>query len=161
MKRAHKKHANKIAATCVAVAMTFAAGVAVAGVTKPGDVKFDDNKVATSLSGMAGDAAKGKLLFSNRKLGNCLACHVNKDLADKPFHGEIGPPLDGVAGRYSVPEMRAILVNSKLVLSEDTIMPGFYQPDAGARVIKKFKGKTILSAQQIEDIIAYLQTLKK
>ncbi len=155
------KHANKFAAICVAVAMTFAAGVAVAGVVKPGDVKFDDTQVTQPLTGMAGDAAKGKLLFSNRKLGNCLACHVNKDLANKPFHGEIGPALDGVAGRYSEPELRGILVDSKIALSEDTIMPGFYKPDAGARVMKKFKGKTILSAQQIEDIVAYLQTLKE
>jgi len=155
------RHANKIATAFVAVTITCTAGLAIAGITKPGDVKFDDNKVIASLSGEAGDAEKGKKLFANRKLGNCLACHVNKDMADKPFHGEIGPPLDGVAGRYSVPEMRAILVNSKIALSEDTIMPGFYQPDPGARVLKKFKGKTILSAQQVEDILAYLQTLKE
>jgi len=154
-------HAKKIATVCGVVAIVWSAGVAIAGVTKPGDVKFDDTKVTAALTTEAGDAAKGKLLFSNRKKGNCLACHVNKDLADKPFHGEIGPPLDGVASRYSASEMRGILVNAKIALSDETIMPGFYQTDAGARTAKKFKGKTILSAQQIEDILAYLQTLKE
>jgi len=155
------KHAKKIITVCGAVVMAWSAGVAIAGVTKPGDVKFDDTKVTAPLTTEAGDAAKGKLLFSNRKKGNCLACHVNKDLADKPFHGEIGPPLDGVASRYSTSEMRGILINAKVALSDETIMPGFYKVDAGARVAKKFKGKTILSAQQVEDILAYLQTLKE
>ncbi len=155
------KYAKKIAATCGVVAIVWSAGVAIAGVTKPGDVKFDDTKVTAALTTEAGDVAKGKQLFANRKRGNCLACHVNKDLADQPFHGEIGPPLDGVADRYSAPELRGILINAKIALSDETIMPGFYQTTAGARVAKKFKGKTILSAQQIEDILAYLQTLKE
>ena len=155
------RHVNKVAASCVAVAMTCSAGLAFADITKPGDVKFDDNKVTMSLTGTAGDAAMGKKWFANRKLGNCLACHVNKDMAGKPFHGEIGPPLDGVAGRYSESEMRAILINSKIALTSDTIMPGFYREISGQRVAKKFKGKTILTAQQVEDILAYLQTLKK
>ena len=154
-------YVKKIATACGVVAVVLSTGIAIAGVTKPGDVKFDDTKVTAALTTEAGDAAKGKKLFASRKKGNCLACHVNKDLADKPFHGEIGPPLDGVAGRYSVPELRGILVDAKIALSEDSMMPGFYKPDAGARVAKKFKGKTILSAQQIEDIIAYLQTLKE
>lgn len=145
----------------VAAAVICTAGTAIADIVKPGDVKFEDNKISMSLSGKAGNAASGKIWFANRKLGNCLACHTNKDMADKPFHGEIGPTLDGVAGRYSEPELRAILVNSKQALSDETIMPGFYRVDPGARVAKKFKGKTILSAQQLEDIIAYLQTLKE
>ncbi len=155
------KHAKKIVTVCGAVAMAWTAGVAMAGITKPGDVKFDETKVTAPLTDEAGDAARGKLLFSNRKKGNCLACHVNKDLADKPFHGEIGPPLDGVASRYSVSEMRGIMVDAKAALNDETIMPGFYKVDVGARTAKKFKGKTILSAQQIEDILAYLQTLKE
>lgn len=154
------RHVNKIAAAIVALAMTCSTA-AIADIIKPGDVKFDDNEVAMSLTGKAGEVAAGKKLFSSRKLGNCLACHVNKDMADKPFHGEIGPPLDGVAGRYSAAELRAILINSKIALSDETIMPGFYRLISGQRIAKKFMGKTILSAQQIEDILAYLQTLKE
>jgi sulfur-oxidizing protein SoxX len=126
----------------------------------PDMVMIKDGAFAKSLTGSAGDAAKGKITFANRKLGNCLACHVNKDMADKPFHGEIGPPLDGVAGRYDENQLRAILINSKMVLGEDTMMPSFYRLKNGVRTLKKFQGKTILNAQQVEDVLAYLKTLK-
>jgi len=155
------KHGKKISALGVVLAVVWSAGIAIADVTKPGEVKFDDTQVKLPLTGAAGDAAAGKKWFASRKMGNCLACHVNKDLAEQPFHGEIGPPLDGVAERYTAPELRGILINSKIALSDETIMPGFYQTTAGARIAEKFIGKTILSAQQIEDILAYLQTLKE
>ncbi len=154
-------HAFKRIAGCAAVVVIATANLALAGTLAPEQVKFDDIEVKASLTGTEGSAADGKKWFANRKLGNCLACHANKDMADKPFHGEVGPALDGVAGRYSVPELRAILVNSKAVFGEQTIMPGFYLVDSGARIAKKFKGKTILSGQQVEDIIAYLLTLKE
>ena len=128
----------------------------------PSDVVFkDDIEIVASLTGGAGDVAAGRKTFANRKQGNCLACHVNADLNEQSFHGEIGPPLDGVADRYSEAELRAIVVNSKIALNEDTIMPGFYTLNVGVRVAKKFDGKTILSAQQVEDVVAYLQTLKE
>ncbi len=126
----------------------------------PDMVMIKDGAFTKSLTGSAGDAAKGKKTFANRKLGNCLACHVNKDMADKPFHGEIGPALDGVAGRYDENQLRAILINSKMVLGEDTMMPSFYRLKNGVRTLKKFQGKTILNAQQVEDVLAYLKTLK-
>lgn len=127
----------------------------------PDKVKILDNTIEAPLTDKAGDSAAGKQWFANRKLGNCLACHANKAMVDKSFHGEIGPPIDGVADRLSAAEMRAILVNSKAVFGDQTIMPGFYRVDAGKRVAKDFQGKTILSGQQIEDIIAYLLTLKE
>ncbi len=153
--------ANSLIAGCAAALMTVMAGSALAEATKPDMVKIDDNKVKSSLTGIKGNAADGKKWFANRKLGNCLACHSNKDMTSKPFHGEIGPPIDGVADRHSEQELRAILVDSKTVLGKETIMPGFYKIKTGARPAKKFKGKTILSGQQVEDIIAYLLTLKE
>ncbi len=121
---------------------------------------IDDGKFSKSLTGAAGDAVKGKKTFANRKLGNCLACHINQDLADQPFHGEIGPALDGVAERYDEATLRAILIDSKKVLGEDTMMPSFYRLKNGFRTQKKFLGKTILNAEQVEDILAYIITLK-
>jgi sulfur-oxidizing protein SoxX len=141
-------------------AMVLGASVASAANISPDMAKIVDGEFAKSLTGMAGDPAKGKKTFANRKLGNCLACHANKDLANLPFHGEIGPSLDGVAGRYQEAKLRAILINSKMVLGEDTMMPSFYRLVNGKRTMKKFKGKTILSAQQVEDVLAYIKTLK-
>ena len=96
----------------------------------------------------------------NRKKGNCLACHVNSDMAEQTFHGEVGPELDGVADRWEAAELRGILVNSKNMF-EGTIMPAFYKASGYNRILKKFDGKTILSAQEVEDLLAYVMTLKE
>lgn len=95
----------------------------------------------------------------NRKSGNCLSCHEVSVLSDQPFHGEVGPALDGASERWSEPELRLIVVNSKEVF-EDTIMPGFYRTEGLNRVMDSFAGKTILTAQEVEDVVAYLLTLK-
>ena len=147
-----------LAGMCLVAASTV---MAHAGDVAPTDVKFTDDGVMASLTGAAGDATKGRSVFSNRKLGNCLACHVNAEQKEHSFHGEVGPPLDGVADRYSEAELRAIVIDSKKALTDETIMPGFYSLDLGVRVRKNFKGKTILTAQQVEDVVAYLATLKE
>ena len=121
--------------------------------------KIENGAIKASLTGKAGDAANGRKLAVNRKKGNCLACHVISDLKDQPFHGNVGPSLDGVAERYSVGEMRLRIVNPK-VIHENTIMPDFYNTKGHKRVKKKFKGKTVLTAQEVEDVVAYLATLK-
>ncbi len=134
---------------------------AFAGAVGPDDVEFKEDVVSVSLTGAAGDPVKGREIFANRKQGNCLACHINEDLNEQLFHGEVGPPLDGVADRWEEPQLRAIMVNSKVVFGDKTIMPSFYRSKNGARTAEKFQGKTILTAEQVEDVIAYLQTLKE
>jgi sulfur-oxidizing protein SoxX len=127
----------------------------------PGSIKFGENgEIELALTGAAGDAASGRKLFMNRKKGNCLACHVNTDMAEQTFHGEVGPELDGVANRWGAAELRGILVNSKNMF-EGTIMPAFYKDSGYNRILKKFDGKTILSAQEVEDLLAYVMTLKE
>ena len=144
------------------VGMALCATVAVAGTVGADDVKIVDGVIEASLTGVAGNAATGREVFADRKLGNCLACHQNNDLKELSFHGEVGPEMNGVADRYEAGELRAILVNSKAVFGDQTIMPAFYHihDKTGFRVADKFLGKTILSAQDVEDVIAYLQTLK-
>lgn len=141
----------------LAALLTGIAGVAAAD--QHPKFKIVDGGVPASLTGQAGDAAAGKKVMINRKQGNCLSCHAISQLSDQPFHGEIGPSLDGVAERYNEAQFRLILANSKMVF-EDTIMPAFYRADGYSRTAKKFKGKTILSAKQVEDVVAFLQTLK-
>lgn len=138
-------------------AMTVAA---MAGPVAPGDVKIVDGEIKTSLTGKPGSAVKGREWFSNRKLGNCLACHQNPDMPKEQFHGEIGPSLEGVAERWNEAQLRAIVVNAKQALNPETMMPAFYRTSDFNRVAKKFDGKTVLSADQVEDIVAYLLTLK-
>lgn len=143
-----------------ALIAAHAAGAGAADVA-PSAVKFDDGVIAESLTGQPGDPVNGRDVFMGRKLGNCLACHANSDMADQPFHGEVGPPLDGVADRWSPAELRAIIVNSKQIFGDGTIMPAFYKDSGYYRPAEKFEGQTILTAQQVEDVIAYLMTLKE
>ena len=146
--------------------ITFVAGAALASfataeTVAPADVQFDEyGAVAASLTGVAGDAANGRKVFMNRKKGNCLACHVNDDMSEQSFHGEVGPELNGVADRGETAELRGIVVNAKKMF-DGTIMPAFYRDAGFNRTLKKFDGKAILSAQEIEDLLAYISTLKE
>ena len=126
----------------------------------PANVVFNDGVVGAALTAQAGDPAAGRKVFMNRKLGNCLACHANEDMSDQSFHGEVGPALDGVADRWEAAELRGIVVNSKMMF-EGTIMPAFYKDAGFERNLKNFQGKSILNAQQVEDVVAYLLTLKE
>ena len=97
-----------------AFAAALIGSASLAGSIAPSDVAFgSDGEVTASLTGVSGDAANGRKLFMNRKKGNCLACHVNSDMSEQSFHGEVGPELDGVAARWNTAELRGILVNSK------------------------------------------------
>lgn len=116
-----------------------------------------DDTIPASLTGKAGDAANGKKIAINRKKGNCLACHA-MPIPEQQFHGKTGPALDGIGSNQNAAELRMRMVDSK-VINEDTMMPSFYKNDQ-YRVLKKFQGKTILSAQEVEDVIAYLLTIK-
>lgn len=141
-----------------AATAAFGLSMTSAETVAPTAVMFDDVMVTQSLTGAAGDAAAGRDVFANRKLGNCLACHMNEDWSEQSFHGEVGPPLDGVADRWTEAELRGIVINAKMMFP-DTLMPAFYVDSGFERPLEKFAGKSILNAQQVEDVIAYLQTL--
>ena len=151
----------------ISILVAFAAviGIAAGSVALAQDsmelVKFmidDESSIAQSLTGKPGDATAGRAAAISRKQGNCLACHV-MPIPEQPFHGQIGPDLAGIADRYTEGELRLRVVDSK-VINPDSFMPAFYRNTGYHRVLKKFQGKTILSAEQVEDIVAYLMTLK-
>jgi sulfur-oxidizing protein SoxX len=147
-------------------AVTAFATMVVAAEVSPNDVVYGEyGEVEASLSGVAGDAAAGKEIMVARGKGNCIACHQVTALEDYPFHGEVGPSLDGVAGRWNEAELRGIVANAKMTY-EGTIMPAFYRTDGFTRPGNAFTGKAadgpldpLLTAQEIEDVVAYLQTL--
>jgi len=145
-----------LAAAALCVVTSFAAAKDI----PPGDVEIMDGKIAEPVSDAQVSVAEGRKAFADRGLGNCLACHANAEMSDQLFHGEVGPPLDGVAERWTPEELRAIVVNSKAVFGEQTVMPGFYSLEVGQNVAEKYAGKTILTAEQVESIVAYLATLK-
>lgn len=140
------------------VALTTAA---TAETVAPANVQYDEyGAVGASLTGVAGDVANGRKVFMNRKKGNCLACHVNDDMSEQSFHGEVGPELNGVGDRWETAELRGIVANAKMMF-DGTIMPGFYKDAGFNRTLKKFAGKSILTAQEVEDVVAYISTLKE
>ena len=158
----YQRSASSVIAAVIAPAMVFALGLLISfGAGAEELVKFKivgGDKIEKSLTGAPGDAARGRKVAINRKQGNCLGCH-KMPIPEQPFHGLVGPDLGEVGSTLNESELRLRIVNSKVV-NPDTIMPAFYQNEGLHRVMKKFQGKTILSAQQVEDVVAYLMTLK-
>jgi sulfur-oxidizing protein SoxX len=148
----------------ISVVAVMAASVFVAAASHAGEkVRYeialkDGNSIEQSLTGVAGDPAKGKKAAVHRKKGNCLACH-SLPVPEEQFHGEVGPNLAGVGSRYTEGELRLRVVDMKLV-NPDSFMPSFFRNTGYHRVLKGFEGKTVLTAQEVEDIVAYLVTLK-
>ena len=149
-------------------AVTALATMVVAAEVSPDDVQFGEyGEVEVSLSGVPGDPAAGKEIMVARGKGNCIACHQVTALEEYPFHGEVGPTLDGVADRWSEAELRGLVANAKMTY-EGTIMPAFYKVSGFNRPGDAFTGKApsgplspLLTAQEIEDVVAYLQTLSE
>ncbi|WP_413207837.1 sulfur oxidation c-type cytochrome SoxX [Rhodospirillum sp. A1_3_36] len=153
---------KSIIAGCLAILASVPVTVAAGGAATvaPDDVTFTDLMVATPVSATPGDPARGAKVFVSRSLGNCLACHEVTVLKKELFHGTVGPSLDGAASRWSVDQLRAIVVDAKKVFGPETVMPGFYSNHVGLHVDEKHAGKTILTADQVEDVVAFLATLK-
>lgn len=145
----------------------LAAAPAVAETT-PQEVQADDyGAVAASLTGTPGNPAEGAIIMKTKKRGNCISCHQVTALNDAPFHGEVGPSLDGAGSRWEEADLRGILVNSKNVFP-GTIMPAYYKVDGYIRPGVGFTKKPateplppLLSASEIEDVVAFLLTLKE
>ncbi|GAB1380729.1 sulfur oxidation c-type cytochrome SoxX [Pararhodobacter aggregans] len=156
----------KLNAVTGLVAAIVLAGTAYAE-TAPADVVWvDDVQIPESLTGAPGDAEAGVAVVSNRAQGNCVACHEFAALPNVQFQGNIGPALDGVGSRWSEAELRGIIVDAKHMFP-DTRMPSFYRVDGFIRPGDAFTGRAadpatfgpLLTAQQIEDTLAYLMTL--
>ena len=152
--------------TFLTLAAVAVAGTAWAADVAPEAVVYADGAVADSLTGVPGDAAEGAKVMTTRSLGNCVACHAVTALSDAPFHGSVGPTLDGAAGRWSEAELRGIVSNAKMTF-DGSMMPSFYKTSGYIRPGDAFTGKAgteplppLLTAQQIEDVVAYLMTLK-
>jgi sulfur-oxidizing protein SoxX len=114
--------------------------------------------IPASLTGAAGDAAKGRSIVANRQVGLCLLCH-NGPLPEERFQGNLAPSLAGAGGRWSEGQLRLRLTDSRR-LNPGTIMPAYYQTEGLTQVAKTLVGQPLLAAQQIEDVLAYLMTLK-
>lgn len=118
-----------------------------------------DFAIAAPLCGLVGNPERGRALAIDSHGGNCLACH-QMPIPEHQFHGTVGPPLFAIGERYNEGQIRLRIVDEQQI-NPMTIMPGFYRhPETTNRIADDFWGKTMLTAQQIEDLVAYLVTLK-
>lgn len=129
------------------------AGCAVHG----GDHGRGIDAIDAPLTAEAPDPERGKAVLASRD-GNCLLCHAVPETGAR-FMGNLGPPLSGVGARLSPGQLRLRLVDTKRV-NPESIMPSYFRSDGLVEVAQAYRGKTILTAQQIEDVVAYLVSLR-
>jgi L-cysteine S-thiosulfotransferase len=137
-------------------ALVAVGGTASAQTLRPYAVVGD--AIPTSLTGAAGDAARGRALVVDRT-STCILCHSGP-FPEQRFQGDVAPDLAGTGKRWSEGEIRLRLVDASR-LNAATIMPSYYRADGLNRVGRAWQGKPILTAEQIEDIVAYLVTLRE
>ena len=109
------------------------------------------------LTDMPGDPLNGKQVVMDRQLGDCIVCHA-MPLPKRQFHGTLGPPLDTVGSRYTAALLRLRIVNPK-ALNPGSIMPSYHRVEGLHRVQSALQNQPVLSAQEVEDVVAYLLTL--
>jgi len=115
--------------------------------------------IPASLTGASGDAERGRSIVVNRQVGLCLLCHSGS-FPQERFQGTLAPDLKGAGARATEGQLRLRIVDASR-LKADTIMPPYYRVDGLQRVAPSFQGKPILTAEQIEDVVAYLVTLRE
>jgi sulfur-oxidizing protein SoxX len=111
-----------------------------------------------SLTGAKGDAVRGRAVVANRQVGLCLLCHSGP-FPDERFQGNLAPSLAGAGSRWSESQLRLRIADSSRI-NPASIMPAYHRTDGLTRVAPAFKDKPVLTAQQIEDVVSFLLTLK-
>jgi len=118
--------------------------------------RVEGDGIPQALTGAPGNAARGRALIAKREAANCLQCHAIKDL---PGGGDRGPALDGVGARLTPAQLRLSVVDYARVMPK-VEMPSFHRADARAAAGGEAATKPLLTAQEVEDIVAYLATLR-
>lgn len=114
--------------------------------------------MAQPLTATPGDAARGRAIVASRSTGMCLLCH-SAPIAEERFQGDLSTNLAGAGARWNEAQLRLRLVDARR-LNPASIMPAYYRVDGLQRVGEAWRGQTVLSAQQIEDVVAWLRTLR-
>jgi L-cysteine S-thiosulfotransferase len=115
--------------------------------------------IPSSLTGQPGDAARGRAIVANRQVGLCLLCHTGP-FPEEKFQGNLAPDLAGAGSRWREGQLRLRIVDASRI-NPVTIMPPYYRVDGLDRVAAPFRGRPVLNAEQIEDVVAFLTTLRQ
>jgi sulfur-oxidizing protein SoxX len=123
----------------------------------PAAVRSQD-AIPESLTGTPGDPARGRAIVTNRQVGLCLLCHSGP-FPEERLQGNLAPSLAGAGRRWSEGQLRLRIVDSSRI-NPTTIMPAYHRTEGLVRVALAWRGKPILSPAQIEDVVAFLMTLR-
>jgi len=148
----------KPSADLLAGALLAAAGLAAIATEPLRPYEVVGDAIPAPLTGMSGDPARGRVIVVDRRLGACLLCHTGP-FAEEKFQGTLAPDLSGAGSRWSAGQLRLRLVDATR-FNPGTIMPAYYRVDGLIRVDAAWLGKPILTAEQIEDVVAFLTTLQ-
>lgn len=121
------------------------------------DYAVTGDAIVEPLTPEAGNAARGRQIVLDRETGNCLICHKVPEPTE-PFQGDLAPDLGGIGRRLTAGQIRLRLVDESR-LNPQTLMPPYYRVDGLNRVAARYRSKPVLTAQEIEDVVAYLGTL--
>ena len=121
-------------------------------------VAHAQDSLPESLTGAKGDPGRGRAIVTNRAVGLCLLCHSGP-FPEERFQGDLAPDLKGAGSRWSEGQLRLRMVDSGRI-NPASIMPAYHRTEGMARVAPAYRGKPVLSAAQIEDVVAFLMTLK-
>ena len=139
------------------MALMAAVTVVAAGCATSNPLQISGGEISRPLAGGVPDAARGRNVLVSRD-SNCILCHAAPETGER-FFGNLAPPLSGIGQRLTAAQMRARIADP-LYFNPQSIMPAYYRVDGLNRVAEIYRGKPILSAEQIEDVIAYLLTLQ-
>jgi len=120
---------------------------------------FVGDAINASLSGQPGDAVRGRALVLSRQGGLCILCHSGP-FPEERFQGTLAPDLAASSAALSAEQLRARIVDASR-FNPETIMPSYFRAEGFTRIAPQFAGKTILTAQEIEDVVAFLVSLKQ
>lgn len=174
-RKSHGRHARRARLIGVGLAaMLGGAGLARAYECKPKtagyfkDMETASPRVPVPLAGSGisrpltdalGDPQKGRAVMIDAAKGNCIACHRVAALSSEPSHGDIGTTLNGVGSRYTEAQLRQLVIDPKPFF-KNTIMPAFHVKEGLQRVPSNLAGQPILTAAEVEDVVAFLKTLR-
>ena len=140
------------------VLAAWAIGMAAAWTMPHASAAPGEDAIDQPLTREPGDAARGRAIVADRKSGLCLLCHA-APIPEQGFQGNLAPDLAGVGSRLTAGQLRLRLVDSRRA-NPESLMPAYYRSTGLTRVGAPWREKTVLQAQQIEDVVAYLRTLR-